>query len=126
VLRGFLTGQAVAKRMATRRHGTILFTGRRPRCGVWPTSRVRHRQAGLRALAQSMAANLADEHPRGARRHRRAIDTAFIRENFPPVRGEGPDGILSPITSQKRTGTPQPAGDAWTFELDLRPWTERW
>ena len=57
-----------------------------------------------------------------------AIDTAFIRENFPSdVRAKDQDGILSPghiadaywyLHSQPR--------DAWTFELDLRPWMERW
>ena len=57
-----------------------------------------------------------------------AIDTAFIRDGFPDkfATRDQPE-ILSPehiadaywyLHSQPR--------DAWTFELDLRPWMERW
>ena len=84
---------------------------------------------GLRALAQSMARELGPMNVHVA--HvviDGAIDTAFIRDNFPAKYAEkAQDGILSPdhiadaywyLHSQPR--------DAWTFELDLRPWTERW
>jgi NADP-dependent 3-hydroxy acid dehydrogenase YdfG len=56
------------------------------------------------------------------------IDTAFSRTNFADrVAAAGPQGILDPdhiadaywwLHSQPR--------DAWTFELDLRPWVEKW
>jgi hypothetical protein len=84
---------------------------------------------GLRALAQSMARELGPMNIHVA--HviiDGAIDTAFIRDNFPARYAEkDQDGILSPehiadaywyLHSQPR--------DAWTFELDLRPGRERW
>jgi NAD(P)-dependent dehydrogenase (short-subunit alcohol dehydrogenase family) len=127
---GFLTGQAVAKRMAARRRGTILFTGAtaalRGSANFAAFATAKH---GLRALAQSMARELGPMNIHVA--HvviDGAIDTAFIRENFPAKYAEkDQDGILAPehigdaywyLHSQPR--------DAWTFELDLRPWSERW
>ena len=127
---GFLTGQAVARRMAARRHGTILFTGAtaalRGAANFAAFATAKH---GLRALAQSMARELGPMNVHVA--HvviDGAIDTAFIRDNFPAKYDEkSRDGILSPdhiadaywyLHSQPR--------DAWTFELDLRPWMERW
>ncbi|MDQ1242612.1 MAG: hypothetical protein QG586_1233 [Pseudomonadota bacterium] len=127
---GFLTGQAVAKRMATRRRGTMLFTGAtaalRGSANFAAFATAKH---GLRALAQSMARELGPMNIHVA--HvviDGAIDTAFIRENFPAKYAEkDQDGILAPehiadaywyLHSQPR--------DAWTFELDLRPWNERW
>ena len=127
---GFLTGQAVARRMAARRRGTILFTGAtaalRGAANFGAFATAKH---GLRALAQSMARELGPMNVHVA--HvviDGAIDTAFIRDNFPAKYAEkSQDGILAPdhiadaywyLHSQPR--------DAWTFELDLRPWTERW
>jgi len=127
---GFLTSQAVARRMAARRRGTILFTGAtaalRGSANFAAFATAKH---GLRALAQSMARELGPMNIHVA--HviiDGAIDTAFIRDNFPAKYAEkDQDGILSPehiadsywyLHSQSR--------DAWTFELDLRPWMERW
>jgi NAD(P)-dependent dehydrogenase (short-subunit alcohol dehydrogenase family) len=126
----FLTGQAVAKRMAARGRGTMLFTGAtasvRGAANFAAFATAKH---GLRALAQSMARELGPMNIHVA--HTiidGAIDTAFIRENFPAKYAEKDQaGILSPehiadaywfLHSQPR--------DAWTFELDLRPWSERW
>jgi len=127
---GFLTGQAVAKRMAARRRGTMLFTGAtaalRGSANFAAFATAKH---GLRALAQSMARELGPMNIHvGHVVIDGAIDTAFIRENFPAKYAEkDQDGILAPehiadaywyLHSQPR--------DAWTFELDLRPWSERW
>ena len=57
-----------------------------------------------------------------------AIDTDFIRENFPERYAlKDQDGILNPdhIADSYWYLHSQPR-DAWTFELDLRPWIERW
>ncbi len=57
-----------------------------------------------------------------------AIDTAFIRDNFPERYAlKSEDGILAPehIADAYWFLHQQPR-DAWTFELDLRPWSERW
>ncbi len=127
---GFLTSQAVARRMARRRQGTILFTGATAALrGAANFAAFAVAKHGLRALAQSMARELGPLNVHVA--HvviDGAIDTAFIRENFPAMyAAKDQDGILSPghiadaywyLHSQPR--------DAWTFELDLRPWMERW
>ena len=83
----------------------------------------------MRALAQSMARELGPLNVHVA--HviiDGAIDTAFIRDNFPDVYARrSDDGILAPdhIADAYWFLHNQPR-DAWTFELDLRPWSERW
>jgi hypothetical protein len=57
-----------------------------------------------------------------------AIDTPWIRENFADLVASKPaDGLLAPddIASSYWMLHAQPRS-AWTFELDLRPWVERW
>ncbi|MCW1245030.1 SDR family oxidoreductase [Pseudomonas sp. SAICEU22] len=127
---GFLNAREVAKRMATRQRGTILFTGAtaglRGASGFAAFAGAKH---GIRALAQSMARELGPMNIHVA--HvvvDGAIDTDFIRDNFPEkyaTRDE--DGILDPehIAENYWYLHTQPR-DAWTFELDLRPWSERW
>ncbi|AGN78916.1 SDR family oxidoreductase [Pseudomonas sp. GD03651] len=127
---GFLTAQAVARRMVRRERGTILFTGAtagtRGAAGFAAFAGAKH---GLRALAQSMARELGPRNIHVA--HvvvDGAIDTAFIRDNFPERYAlKDQDGILDPahIADSYWFLHAQPR-DAWTFELDLRPWMERW
>jgi NAD(P)-dependent dehydrogenase (short-subunit alcohol dehydrogenase family) len=127
---GFLMGREVAKVMVPRGRGTILFTGAtasiRGRDGFAAFAGAKH---GLRALAQSMARELG---PQGIHVAHTiidgAIDTAFIRDNFPERYAlKAEDGILDPdaiaenywqLHCQHRS--------AWTHELDLRPWREPW
>ncbi|MDC7825863.1 SDR family oxidoreductase [Pseudomonas sp. BLCC-B13] len=126
----FLTAQAVARRMVTRGRGTILFTG--ATAGLRGTAHfaafagAKH---GVRALAQSMARELG---PRNIHVVHvvvdGAIDTAFIRDTFPDIYArKDQDGILDPghIADNYWFLHTQPR-DAWTFELDLRPWMEKW
>jgi short-subunit dehydrogenase len=82
----------------------------------------------LRALAQSMARELG---PQGIHVAHvvidGAIDTAFIRDNFPERYAlKDQDGILNPdhIADQYWMLHQQPR-DAWTHELDLRPYMEK-
>ncbi|AYG45249.1 SDR family NAD(P)-dependent oxidoreductase [Pseudomonas sp. Leaf58] len=127
---GFLTAQAVARRMVQRERGTILFTGAtagtRGAAGFAAFAGAKH---GLRALAQSMARELGPRNIHVA--HvvvDGAIDTAFIRDSFPERYAlKDQDGILEPahIADSYWFLHAQPR-DAWTFELDLRPWMERW
>lgn len=127
---GFLTSQAVAKRMVARGRGTILFTGAtaglRGAAGFAAFAGAKH---GIRALAQSMARELGPLNVHVA--HvvvDGAIDTAFIRDNFPErYTLKDQDGVLDPehIAENYWFLHSQPR-DAWTFELDLRPWMERW
>jgi NADP-dependent 3-hydroxy acid dehydrogenase YdfG len=56
-----------------------------------------------------------------------AIDTAFIKETMPDVYAKKEsDGILNPghIADAYWFLHTQPR-DAWTFEMDLRPWGEK-
>ncbi|PLC42524.1 glucose 1-dehydrogenase [Ralstonia pickettii] len=127
---GFLAGRDVARRMVTRGRGTILFTGAtagmRGAANFAAFAGAKH---ALRALAQSMARELG---PKGIHVAHvvvdGAIDTAFIRDNFPERYAlKDQDGILNPehIAENYWYLHTQPR-DAWTHELDLRPWIERW
>jgi NAD(P)-dependent dehydrogenase (short-subunit alcohol dehydrogenase family) len=126
----FLTAQAVARRMVTRGRGTILFTGAtaglRGAANFAAFAGAKH---GVRALAQSMARELGPRNIHVA--HvvvDGAIDTAFIRDSFPDLYArKEQDGILNPehIADNYWFLHTQPR-DAWTFELDLRPWMEKW
>jgi NAD(P)-dependent dehydrogenase (short-subunit alcohol dehydrogenase family) len=127
---GFLNGREVAKRMVTRGRGTILFTGAtaglRGSANFAAFAGAKH---ALRALAQSMARELG---PRGIHVGHvvvdGAIDTEFIRSSFPERYAlKEQDGILNPehIAENYWNLHVQPR-DAWTFELDLRPYMEKW
>ena len=127
---GFLTAQAVARRMVQRGRGTILFTGAtasvRGGAGFAAFAGAKH---ALRALAQSMARELGPKNIHVA--HvivDGAIDTAFIKDTMPDVYAKKEsDGILNPehIADAYWFLHQQPR-DAWTFEMDLRPWGEKW
>lgn len=127
---GFLMGREAAKVMLPRARGSIFFTGAtaslRGRAGFSAFAGAKH---ALRALAQSMARELG---PQGIHVAQiivdGAIDTAFIRENFPErYKLKERDGILNPehIANAYWTLHQQPK-DAWTHEMDLRPWIEEW
>ncbi len=127
---GFLAAREVARRMVARERGTMLFTGAtaslRGSANFAAFAGAKH---ALRALAQSMARELG---PRGIHVGHvvvdGAIDTEFIRTQFPERHAlKDRDGILDPdhIADNYWHLHAQPR-DAWTFELDLRPWVERW
>jgi NAD(P)-dependent dehydrogenase (short-subunit alcohol dehydrogenase family) len=127
---GFLNAQAAARRMVERGRGTILFTGAtaglRGSANFAAFAGAKH---ALRALAQSMARELGPRNIHVA--HvvvDGAIDTDFIRTQFPERYAlKDQDGILNPdhIAENYWHLHSQPR-DAWTFELDLRPYLERW
>ena len=130
---GFLNGREVARRMVTRaspeRRQTILFTGStaslRGAAGFAAFAGAKH---ALRALAQSMARELG---PKGIHVAHAvidgAIDTEFIRSNFPQRYAlKEEDGILNPEhIAESYWMLHQQPRDAWTHELDLRPYMEK-
>ena len=130
---GFLNAREVARRMVQRaapgRRQTIIFTGATASLrGGANFAAFSGAKMALRALAQSMARELG---PQGIHVAHAiidgAIDTAFIRDNFPERYSlKGQDGILNPdhIADQYWMLHRQPR-DAWTHELDLRPWMEK-
>ena len=127
---GFLMGREVSNYMRTRGRGTIIFTGATASVrGGEGYSAFAAGKHGLRALAQSMARELA---PKGIHIGHviidGAIDTEWIREMFPDrYVQKDQDGILNPdsIADAYWLLHQQPR-DAWTFEMDLRPWIEKW
>ncbi len=129
-LAGFLTGREAARVMVPRGRGSILFTGAtasvRGREGFSAFAGAKH---ALRALAQSMARELG---PQGIHIAHiicdGSIDGVFTRERMPDAderlaRGEilDPDEIARNYVWLHNQGR-----SAWTFEIDLRPWTETW
>ncbi len=127
-LAGFLTGREAAKVMLPRGRGTIIFTGATASLrGSSGFAAFASAKFALRALAQSMARELG---PKGIHVAHPiidgAIDTAFIRDTFPErYELKEQEGILNPehIAEQYWQLHRQPR-DAWTHELDLRPWME--
>ncbi len=127
---GFLVGREAARAMLPRGRGSIFFTGAsaslRGREGFAAFAGAKH---GLRALAQSMARELG---PKGIHVAQiiidSAIDTEFIRENFPERYAlKEREGIVDPesIAESYWQLHLQPR-NAWTHEMDLRPWIEPW
>ena len=125
---GFLTGREAARAMVPRGKGTMIFTGATASLrGGAGFSAFAGAKFALRALAQSMARELG---PKGIHVAHPiidgAIDTAFIRDTFPErYKLKEQDGILQPdhIAEMYWQIHAQPR-DAWTHELDLRPWME--
>lgn len=138
-LAGFLNGREVAKRMVARatenpgkgvqHKGTIIFTGATASLrGSANFAGFSGGKMALRALAQSMARELG---PLGVHVAHTiidgAIDTEFIRTLFPErYELKERDGILNPdhIADAYWMLHQQPR-DAWTHELDLRPYMEK-
>lgn len=128
---GFLNAREVARRMVVRGRGTILFTGATASLrGAANFAAFAGAKHALRALAQSMARELGPRNIHVA--HiviDGAVDTAFIRDNMPQMYAERmpKGGILKPehIAESYWQLHVQPR-DAWTFELDLRPYMENW
>lgn len=127
---GFLMAHNVAPHMEKRGRGTLIFTGAtasiRGSAGFSAFAAAKH---SLRALAQSCARELG---PKGIHVAHTIIDgmidSNFIRENVPAVDEMREKGlILNPdhIAENYVRLHHQPR-DAWTFELDLRPYGETW
>ena len=124
-LGGFHVGKAAAEIMVRRGRGTLLFTG--------ATASLRgganfHNLAvpkfGLRALAQSMARELG---PRGVHVAHVIIDGQILSERYAELAKERPeDGLLAPdAIAQNYLALHRQPRSAWTHEMDLRPWVEK-
>ncbi|HXV25680.1 MAG TPA: SDR family NAD(P)-dependent oxidoreductase [Alphaproteobacteria bacterium] len=124
-LGGFFVGQRAARSMVAEGRGTILFTGATAslRGGVG-FANLAVGKFGLRALAQSMARELG---PKGIHVAHVIIDGQIRSERYAHLEKERPaDGLLDPaaIADTYWQLHTQPRS-AWTLELDLRPWVER-
>lgn len=128
-LAAFLNGRQAAKVMLPRERGSIFFTGATAslRGGVGFAAFAGGKHA-VRALSQSMARELG---PKGIHVAHLvidgAIDTEFIATNFPERYAlKDKEGILDPdaIADNYWHLHNQPK-NAWTHEMDLRPWMEK-
>ena len=132
---GFLSGREAARRMLPHGRGSIFFTG--------ATASVRggngyaafaSAKAGLRVMAQSMARELAPQNIHVAHLVIDAgVDTAWVRDRIAATRGAEavadmpPDTLMNPASiAETYWQLHQQPRDAWTHELDLRPFRESW
>jgi NAD(P)-dependent dehydrogenase (short-subunit alcohol dehydrogenase family) len=123
---GFLVAQQAARRMLPSKQGAILFTGASASVKGYPQSApFAMGKFALRGLAQSMARELA---PQGIHVAHFVIDGG-IRNDARPERNEPPDrpdSMLDPdaIAASYWSVLRQPRS-AWTWEMELRPWVEK-
>jgi len=120
---GFLVGQEAAKRMLPKAHGAILFTGASASVKGYPNSApFAMGKFALRGLAQSMARELA---PKGIHVAHFVIDGGIRNERRTEPHDQ-PDSMLDPdsIAESYLHVLNQPR-NAWTWEMELRPWVER-
>jgi NAD(P)-dependent dehydrogenase (short-subunit alcohol dehydrogenase family) len=120
---GFLVAQQAARRMSAKGHGAILFTGASASVkGYAQSTPFAMGKFALRGLAQSLARELS---PQGIHVAHFVIDGA-IRNPGRTEPPDAPDSMLDPdaiahayldILRQDRS--------AWTWEVELRPWVER-
>jgi NAD(P)-dependent dehydrogenase (short-subunit alcohol dehydrogenase family) len=120
---GFLVAQQAARRMVPNGHGAILFTGASASVKGYPQSApFAMGKFALRGLAQSMARELA---PLGIHVAHVVIDGG-IRSERRPDSPDKPDGLLDPdaIAANYLHLIRQPRS-AWAWEIELRPWVEK-
>ena len=122
---GFLVAQAAAKRMLERGRGSIFFTGASASIkGYAESAPFAMGKFALRGLAQSLARELG---PKGIHVAHFIIDGGILRtEGDARAATRGDDGMLLPdAIAEAYLNTHRQHRSAWTFELDLRPWVER-
>ena len=117
---GFLVGQAAAKLMLKRGRGTIAFTGATAGVkGFANSSSFAMGKFGLRGLAQAMARELA---PQGIHVAHFVIDGGIASESRVPDE----DNFLNPdAIAESYLHVHEQHRSAWSWEVELRPWLER-
>jgi NAD(P)-dependent dehydrogenase (short-subunit alcohol dehydrogenase family) len=120
---GFLVAQQAARRMVPKNHGAILFTGASASVkGYAQSAPFAMGKFALRGLAQSMARELA---PQGIHVAHIVIDGGIksARRGEP---ADAPASLLDPdaIAATYLHVIHQPRS-AWAWEIELRPWVEK-
>jgi NAD(P)-dependent dehydrogenase (short-subunit alcohol dehydrogenase family) len=122
---GFLVGRAAARAMLRRGAGTIVLTGATASLrGGAGFVNLAAPKFGLRAVAQSMARELG---PKGIHVAHAIIDGQIRSPRYEHLLGDrGPDSLLEPAAiAQTYLALHRQPRTAWTHELDLRPWSEK-
>ena len=120
---GFLVAQAAAKRMLPRKHGAILFTGASASIkGYAQSAPFAMGKFALRGLAQSMARELS---PQGIHIAHFVIDGG-IRSARRTEPSDPADALLDPdAIAQSYLDVLNQPRSAWSWEIELRPWVEK-
>ncbi|MGA7071755.1 SDR family NAD(P)-dependent oxidoreductase [Bradyrhizobium sp.] len=120
---GFLVAQQAAKRMLPNKRGAILFTGASASVkGYAQSASFAMGKFALRGLAQSMARELS---PQGIHIAHFVIDGG-IKSTARPNPADRPDSMLDPdAIALSYWNVLQQPRSAWTWELELRPWVEK-
>jgi NAD(P)-dependent dehydrogenase (short-subunit alcohol dehydrogenase family) len=132
---GFIAGREAARLMLPRGRGAIFFTGATAslRGGVGYAA-FSAAKAGLRMVAQSMARELGPKNIHVAHLVIDAgVDTAFVRERIRAREGEEALANLPPERLMRPQAVAdtywmlyQQPRDAWSFEIEIRPFGEKW
>jgi NAD(P)-dependent dehydrogenase (short-subunit alcohol dehydrogenase family) len=120
---GFLVAQQAARRMLAKGRGVVLFTGASASVkGYAQSAPFAMGKFALRGLAQSMAREL---HPQGIHVAHVVVDGG-IRSARRAEPSDKPDSMLDPdaIAAAYLDLIHQPRS-AWAWEIELRPWVER-
>ena len=130
---GFVAGREAARLMLPRGGGKIFFTGATASLrGGAGYAAFASAKFGLRAVAQSMARELMPQNIHVA--HLiidSGVDTAWVRERRAEIWGkealDNPDLLMPPaaVASAYWQLYQQPR-TAWTFEMEIRPFAEKW
>ncbi len=120
---GFLVGQEAVKRMLPKHHGAVIFTGASASVkGYAQSAPFAMGKFALRGLAQSMAREL---QPQGIHVGHVVIDGG-IRSEGRPNPPDKPDSMLDPdAIAQSYLHLLQQPRSVWAWEIELRPWLER-
>jgi NAD(P)-dependent dehydrogenase (short-subunit alcohol dehydrogenase family) len=120
---GFLVAQEAVKRMLPHKHGAILFTGASASVkGYAQSAPFAMGKFALRGLAQSMARELS---PQGIHIGHIVIDGG-IRSATRTEAPDKPDSMLDPdAIAQTYLDLLRQPRSAWAWEIELRPWVER-
>ncbi|MDH3695214.1 MAG: SDR family NAD(P)-dependent oxidoreductase, partial [Gammaproteobacteria bacterium] len=120
---GFLIGQQAAKKMLEQSHGTILFTGASASVkGYAQSAPFAMGKFALRGLAQSMARELAPKNIHVAH----FIIDGGIRSATKQESTDNTDALLDPdAIARSYLDVLRQHRSAWTWEMELRPWVEK-